>query len=252
MTRTSTITRLTIALALGSALAAAPAMAQGKGHGNGKGKGRGGEGVPPGQMPPAGMCRIWIDGVPPGHQPAPTDCATAMRNRPSNARVLFGDDNGRRGDDRYEGRRERDDDRDRDEDRNDDRDSRRRDTGVYSGSGSQPQQQQGAVGPKVWGRRVPASTTTSSTNYSNHAMPMMTAATDYLNGHRGSDMTHWFGVRAVNPRMTDVNRDGRPARVSWFDTQGRLVQVWTDTNGDGRADRVEVYQDGRRVQVVQR
>jgi hypothetical protein len=46
--------------------------------------------VPPGQMPPPGMCRIWIDGVPPGHQPAPTDCATAERTRPSNARVLYG------------------------------------------------------------------------------------------------------------------------------------------------------------------
>ena len=46
--------------------------------------------VPPGQMPPAGMCRIWIDGVPPGRQPAATDCATAERNRPSNARVLYG------------------------------------------------------------------------------------------------------------------------------------------------------------------
>ena len=55
-------------------------------------RGRGGapERIPPGHMPPAGMCRIWIDGVPPGRQPAPTDCATAERNRPSNARVIYG------------------------------------------------------------------------------------------------------------------------------------------------------------------
>jgi hypothetical protein len=38
------------------------------------------------------MCRIWIDGVPPTHQPAPTDCATAIRKRPLNARVVFGSD----------------------------------------------------------------------------------------------------------------------------------------------------------------
>ncbi len=63
--------------------AAAPLAAQGRGKGNG--------GVPPGQRPPAGMCRIWIDGVPPGRQPAPTDCATANANRPPNARVIYGD-----------------------------------------------------------------------------------------------------------------------------------------------------------------
>ncbi|MDQ2930725.1 MAG: hypothetical protein M3Y05_07940 [Gemmatimonadota bacterium] len=49
-------------------------------------------GVPESHRPPAGMCRIWIDGVPPTHQPAPTDCATAIRKRPMNARVVFGND----------------------------------------------------------------------------------------------------------------------------------------------------------------
>jgi hypothetical protein len=48
--------------------------------------------VPPGFLPPAGMCRIWINDVPPGQQPAPTDCASAVRNRPSNGKVLFGDE----------------------------------------------------------------------------------------------------------------------------------------------------------------
>lgn len=47
--------------------------------------------VPPGQLPPAGMCRIWIDGVPPGQQPAPTDCQTAVATKPANARVIWGD-----------------------------------------------------------------------------------------------------------------------------------------------------------------
>src|SRR5258707_12314496 len=48
--------------------------------------------VPPGFFPPAGMCRIWINGVPAGQQPAPTDCVSAVRNRPANGRVLFGDE----------------------------------------------------------------------------------------------------------------------------------------------------------------
>src|SRR6266542_2979095 len=59
-----------------------------------QGRGRNTNGVPPGQRPPAGMCRIWIDGVPPGHQPAPTDCVTARLNVPANGRVIYGDDRG--------------------------------------------------------------------------------------------------------------------------------------------------------------
>src|SRR6266513_6446147 len=48
--------------------------------------------IPQESRPPAGMCRIWLDDVPAGQQPAPTDCASAVRNRPANGRVLFGDE----------------------------------------------------------------------------------------------------------------------------------------------------------------
>ena len=73
-----------IALAAFAAFgAAAPLAAQGRGRGNG--------GVPPGQRPPAGMCRVWIDGMPPGHQPRPTDCSTAVATVPRNGRVIWGD-----------------------------------------------------------------------------------------------------------------------------------------------------------------
>lgn len=50
--------------------------------------------VPKEYLPPRGMCRIWLDGVPPNQQPAPTDCATAIRNKPRNGRVIFGEDAG--------------------------------------------------------------------------------------------------------------------------------------------------------------
>ncbi len=62
--------------------------------------------VPKGSLPPAGMCRIWVDNVPAARQPAPTDCATAIRNRPPNARVLFpaAKDRGRNADIRTPGR----------------------------------------------------------------------------------------------------------------------------------------------------
>jgi hypothetical protein len=42
------------------------------------------------------MCRIWIEGVPANQQPAPTDCNTAVRNRPVNGTVIFGDDSPKR------------------------------------------------------------------------------------------------------------------------------------------------------------
>ena len=58
---------LIITAALTGLVAASPLSAQGRVAG----------GVPPGQMPRAGMCRVWIDGVPPGRQPGQTDCATA-------------------------------------------------------------------------------------------------------------------------------------------------------------------------------
>jgi hypothetical protein len=48
--------------------------------------------IPADARPPKGMCRIWIDAVPAAQQPAATDCPTAVKNRPANARVIFGDD----------------------------------------------------------------------------------------------------------------------------------------------------------------
>ena len=48
--------------------------------------------IPAHARPPAGMCRIWLDDVPVAQQPAPTDCTSAVRNKPAKGRVLFGDD----------------------------------------------------------------------------------------------------------------------------------------------------------------
>lgn len=48
--------------------------------------------IPASSRPPAGMCRVWLDGVPAAQQPAPTDCTSAVRNRPAKGRVIFGDD----------------------------------------------------------------------------------------------------------------------------------------------------------------
>lgn len=50
----------------------------------------GAQSVPSGQMPPAGLCRVWINGVAPARQPHATDCATARRTAPGNSRILYG------------------------------------------------------------------------------------------------------------------------------------------------------------------
>ena len=76
--------RLALSFAfVATVLAASPLAAQARG--------RSADSIPEGHKPPAGMCRIWLPNVPPGKQAAPTDCATAVRNRPANATVIFGD-----------------------------------------------------------------------------------------------------------------------------------------------------------------
>ncbi len=184
---------------------AAPLSAQGRERGND---------VPPGHRPPPGMCRIWLDGVPAGQQPAPTDCATAVRNRPSNGRVLFGDDYAKPGnvkqfrdDDRRDNRDDRDD-RDRDDDRLDRQ------------------------------RRYPAT------------MPEMIGAIMIERGRRSDDVTRWLGDAAYQVRYVDRDRNGLPERVSWLDEDRRTVQVWIDADGDGRADSVEVYENGRKTRTI--
>lgn len=46
-------------------------------------------GIPPGHLPPPGMCRVWFPGRPPGHQPRPTSCAEARHDAPPGSWVLY-------------------------------------------------------------------------------------------------------------------------------------------------------------------
>jgi|SRR5688572_3430918 len=50
--------------------------------------------IPPGHLPPRGLCRVWIDGVPPGQQPPVESCTQARVRAASttNARVIYGDE----------------------------------------------------------------------------------------------------------------------------------------------------------------
>lgn len=83
------------------AVGVSSAEAQGRGRGNDKNKGKRGyeKRIPPGHLPPPGLCRVWYEGVPPGRQPRPTSCAEAERvaARDRDARVIYGDRDGRDG-----------------------------------------------------------------------------------------------------------------------------------------------------------
>jgi len=146
-----------------------------------------------------------MDGVPPGRQPTPTRCADAVRHRPANGRVIYGDDS--RGRDRWEndGRRSRDDarwdrDHDRDDDRWDDRDGKSR--GKYKSK-------------------------------SKHASSARRQAGDLCHDRDRDGWCDWReGARATHERRTsdkclDRNRDGRcddavATRVSKADVLGAI------------------------------
>jgi hypothetical protein len=46
--------------------------------------------VPPGHLPPPGMCRIWFPDRPPGHQPPPGPCRKLQYRVPPGAILVQG------------------------------------------------------------------------------------------------------------------------------------------------------------------
>lgn len=249
------------------AVAAGPASAQGRGRGRGNQNQT--QNVPPGQRPPAGMCRIWINGVPPGHQPAPTDCETAVRNQPPNSQIIWGDNTNRRDRNVYDDRRDRRD-RDRDNDRTRDRDNdRTRDrNGTYQHDANGNAYDPNCIDndgngwcdyhPDIrsGGRRHDYPTNSGTTGgavdrgqYPSQ-MPAMTGATLIRVGVRTVDVQNWLGRGSLRSETVDSNGDGVPEVATWYDSNGGILQVWRDDDRDGRADAVEVYRNGQRVQVV--
>lgn len=47
-------------------------------------------GIPPGHLPPAGQCRVWVPGKPPGHQARARGCAGIERTAPAGSWIVYG------------------------------------------------------------------------------------------------------------------------------------------------------------------
>src|SRR3954468_6540504 len=75
-------------------------------------------------------------------------------------------------------------------------------------------------------------------------MPQMPASGELSGGWRGS-LGSWFNGLGVSVAGVRAEGDGgaRPRFVR-FTAEMRPVEQWSDRNGDGRADMVEVYRDG--------
>lgn len=288
-------------------------------------------GVPREYLPPAGMCRVWVEGVPPQQQPAPTDCASAVRNRPANGRVVYGEDKakGKKVDDLpVKSLRSTDkkgpplvppdlsqvDTRARDaweakkitdEQLHGDRPASSASASSYPGGPPSPQGPMGASGgyvtqggvvvpgavndPRYFNQNAPPPGYGSATcldrdgdgwcddlrygppvctdrdkdgrcddlpEFASRAypqvLPSMRSALDVVQGRPSTEIMQWLGTNEFIVRIPDQGRGGVPWRAIFLDGNSELLQVWTDINRDGRADRIEVFKNGQRVKLIQR
>jgi hypothetical protein len=46
-------------------------------------------GIPPGHLPPAGRCRVWMPGQPPGHQAPARSCSGIEHDAPRGSWILY-------------------------------------------------------------------------------------------------------------------------------------------------------------------
>ena len=320
-------------LVAASALALALPLAQASAQSRDRDKDRESDktGVPREFLPPAGMCRVWIDGVPAQQQPAPTDCASAVRNKPANGRVIYGEDKAKgkkidnlpikslRGIDRKgpplippdlslaDGRA-----RDAwetkkitDEQLHGDRPASTTPASLYPGGGPLQPGMAGSYGgyvtpggvvvpgglndPRYFAPNTPPPGRGSASCLDRdgdgwcddqrfgppvcvdrdkdgrcddlpefaaqaypQTLPSMRSALDVVQGRPSTEIMQWLGTNEFVLRIPDQGRGGVPWRAIFLDVNSELLQVWTDVNRDGRADRVEVFRGGQRVKLIQR
>ena len=296
--------------------------------------------IPLEYRPSAGMCRVWLDGVPATQQPAPTDCSTATKRKPANARVIFGEDpqsnsNARSSqfpakglapipvkknpvnaavppvgyvDPRF--RASGDDKRMTDEQLFGDRPANLPASsypiGSYPGTGNALLPGQAGYGAAA-GAGMPGSGILGDPRYFNNnpgvrppgtgsgacldrdqdgwcddlrfgppvcldqdrdgrcddlpeyaslaypqILPQMRSALDVSQGRSSAEVARWLGTNEFSVRLPDQGSGAVPWRAIFLDAKNELLQVWTDRNRDGLADRVEIFRNGQRVKLIQR
>jgi len=162
--------------------------------------------------PPRGMCRIWLAGLAANQQPPITDCPTARRGAQSQIRVLDG--NAAR--DLAGDRRSQSDCRDRN-----------------------------------WDGACDWATDPGEKSLGSGPMPRMESAVAFArNRSVSADVRRW-----VPPSVAWVTLQNRPGtnqlyRALWTDRHGKSVQSWVDRTGDGSADLIERYANGKMVETT--
>jgi hypothetical protein len=325
---------------LAASVDAASAGAQGRANLTSEVK-RSADSIPADYKPPAGMCRVWLDGVPAAQQPAPTDCPTATQKKPANARVIFGEDPKSKGsikgptpvkgfapppvkrnpvnaavppagfvDQRF--RAQAEDKRMTDEQLFGDRPATTP-ASSYPGSpyptssnpGNVPPQGQagyGANGAATSGGGILGDPRYFNTTpgvkppgtgsgvcldrdqdgwcddsrfgppvcldqdkdgrcddlpeFASQAypqtLPRMRSALDVVEGRGSVEVARWLGTNEFTVRIPDQGSGAAPWRAIFLDSRNELLQVWTDRNRDGLAERVEIFRNGQRVKLLQR
>jgi hypothetical protein len=290
--------------------------------------------VPAEYRPPAGMCRVWVDGVPAAQQPAPTDCPTATLKKPANGRVIYGEDPSRRKGAKselpikgfappakkspvdaaiprgnvptlrrppgaWENKRITDEELFGDGPAYLPASSYP--GGAYPnayGNGSMPAGAAGAgygtgmlgdpryftgnpgvtppgygsgacldrdqdgwcddsrFGPPVCLDKDKDGRCDDLPEFASQAypqtLPHMRSALDVLQGRGSLEVAQWLGTNEFTIRLPDQGGGTAPWRALFLDAQGALLQVWTDRNRDGLAERVEIFRNGQRVKLIQR
>lgn len=78
-------------------------------------------------------------------------------------------------------------------------------------------------------------------------MPQMPAASTLSGGWRG-DLAAWFRGLGDLAAVRAMGEGGGPRpRMVRFTGGARPIAEWTDRNGDGKADMIDIYRDGSRV-----